>query len=750
MLIVLPEVQLQNLFSGRMGNSGFNLKKDQMTNFIKPAIIILTLSLCVNPLFSQIQTSIKDHITNQFIKYTGSVQREEIYVHTDRDYYIAGEDMWFNVYLVYRQGNMPASEDKLAYVELLNQYNRPVVRKTILLDNGFGPGQLILPDSLSSGTYTLRSYSRRMKNFLPENCFMKEIKIYNVLSKKPFVEKVYPEEKSVKKERNSDLILQVNNSKPDSVEIMLTANNSYLSENNNSYYLFIQTNGLINHMSSEKADNGSSKLSVSKGILPPGINHITIFDMRGTPVCERFIYTQAKENSSLNVNCSPALKAREKFTLTVDPGVKFAGQPTLSNISISVTPFTARISFPDLSDYLIFGSEFGQKPFKSMRGRKLDSIPLSEIDSILLEVKSNWIDWNNILSGEPDPIKYKPETVQHYLSGKLLKSNSHAPDSGAYIFMSTPGKVPVFQYARTDSEGSFTFSINIDDIVKDLVIQPAVADNNNRIRIESPFSDIYLTSEIFIDTVNNAIPGYVSKAGINYQVNKIYGSSFSGPSIVKPVPQEIPQRFYGKPDLEIKLKDYIKLPVMEEVFFELVKGAYLKKTNEKYELFVMDPVDDKLYGYQPGIMVDGVIVNSPDIIAGLDPDIVERIDLIRDKYYIGEYLFHGIVNVVTIAGDFSSVTLPDYAIRLQYKAVEPVSSFISPDYSRNDIKAGRIPDFRNTLYWNPSMKPDKDGKVVADFWSSDIVSDFEISVQGITSEGELISIRRIISTRHTF
>ena len=128
--------------------------------------------------------------------------------------------MWFNVYLVYRQGNKPALEDKLAYVELLNQYNRPVVRESILLDNGFGPGQFILPDSLSSGTYTLRAYTSRMKNFLPENCFMKEIKIYNVLSKKPFLGKYYPEEKSVKKKGNSDLILRVNNARPDSVEIM--------------------------------------------------------------------------------------------------------------------------------------------------------------------------------------------------------------------------------------------------------------------------------------------------------------------------------------------------------------------------------------------------------------------------------------------------------------------------------------------------------------------------------------------------
>ena len=377
----------------------------------------------------------------------------------------------------------------------------------------------------------------------------------------------------------------------------MKANDRYLSENNNAFYLFIQTNGIINHVSSEEAENGLLRLALSKEILSPGINHITIFDNKGHPLCERFIYTPAEENKSLNVNSSPAMKAREKFTLTLETGVDLTGQPSLSNISISVTPFADRISFPDISDYLIFGSEFGLKPITFIGGRKIDSIPPSEIDSILLEVKSNWIDWNKILSAESYPVKYSPETGQHYLSGKLLKSNSHTPDSGKYILMSAPGKVAVFQYARTDSEGSFTFSIRIDDIVKDLVIQPAVADNSSRIRIESPFSDIFLTSETFIDTVNNAIPGYISTAGINYQVSKIYGSTFSVPSKVRPIPREIPKRFYGKPDLEIIMKDYIRLPVMEEVFFELVKGTSFKKRNEKYELYVMDPDDDKLYEF---------------------------------------------------------------------------------------------------------------------------------------------------------
>ena len=124
------------------------------------------------------------------MNYTESVPREEIYIHSDRDEYISGEDLWFNIYLIDRQSFKPSSDSKIAYFELLNPDNRPIVQKRILLDGGFGPGQIILPDTLSTGTYTIRAYTSWMKNFLPSNCFSKDIHIYNAFSSRAFKEKV--------------------------------------------------------------------------------------------------------------------------------------------------------------------------------------------------------------------------------------------------------------------------------------------------------------------------------------------------------------------------------------------------------------------------------------------------------------------------------------------------------------------------------------------------------------------------------
>jgi hypothetical protein len=63
------------------------------------------------------------------------------------------------------------------------------------------------------------------------------------------------------------------------------------------------------------------------------------------------------------------------------------------------------------------------------------------------------------------------------------------------------------------------------------------------------------------------------------------------------------------------------------------------------------------------------------------------------------------------------------------------------------MKQSRIPDFRNTLYWNPSVKPDVDGKVKIDFWTSDISDEYEVNIQGITPEGKTISLVKIIKVK---
>jgi hypothetical protein len=104
---------------------------------------------------------------------------EKVYVHTDRDYYVAGDDLWFAAYLVNGKSNYPMGTSNNLYVQLIapGEKSKIVAREVIRVDSGFGHGDFHLSDSLVSGTYHLRAYTNWMRNFGDNFIFEKNIYI---------------------------------------------------------------------------------------------------------------------------------------------------------------------------------------------------------------------------------------------------------------------------------------------------------------------------------------------------------------------------------------------------------------------------------------------------------------------------------------------------------------------------------------------------------------------------------------------
>jgi hypothetical protein len=719
----------------------------------KPAILILLPFIILNGLYGQYQ-NVPDSLSKKFLKYCEAVPREEVFIHSDREEYIAGEDLWFNAYVIDRQKCMPSLASRILYFEVLNSDNRPVAQKRINISSGFGPGQIVLPDTLSTGIYTIRAYTNWMKNFLPSNCFIKDVTIYNAINNKTLFVKSDP--LSGKKSwqginndissNSNGLILNINNLRPDTLELLVNSNEDYRSSNENILYLFIQTHGIINRISTEKLLAGTTRIAVPKKLLTHGINQITLFDQKGQPILERFIYTSQKSAQLLTLRSPDSSFNRYKISLEVEISNEYSRSPDSANLSISVSPETNN-QIMDINDYIIFGSEFGTWPPGEFKNKKLSDLPPEEIDSLLLTVKSNWINWGKILSDNHPVYRYKLENEDSYIYGKLLPVDRQTVGSGDFLVMSSPSKEAVFQYSGTDSDGNFSFSIPIGEGLNDLIIQPDKVNKNQTINLESSFSDQYSQSGLKVNWSSKPVPEYISKWSLNYQVSKIFGSSFTGSVLSPHLKQIVQTRFYGSPDVELVLDDYIKLPVMQEVFFELLPGVLLRNKKSTYSISMINPISNYEPDLLPTLLIDGVIIKDATIIANLDPETVEKIDIIKNKYYVGNYVFDGIVNVITKRGDFSSVTLPGYAIRKTYRPFDAVGEFASPEYSSDEKKSGHNPDFRNTLYWNPSVIPDKSGKARIEFWTSDNSGNYRVNIQGITSDGKPISFRKILRVK---
>ena len=69
-----------------------------------------------------------------------------------------------------------------------------------------------------------------------------------------------------------------------------------------------------------------------------------------------------------------------------------------------------------------------------------------------------------------------------------------------------------------------------------------------------------------------------------------------------------------------------------------------------------------------------------------------------------------------------------------YQGFEPVEVFQTEDYEQMPP----MNDFRRTLYWNPNLWTDENGKAHVEFWNNSTCTDMIISAEGITDDGKFV------------
>jgi hypothetical protein len=128
------------------------------------------------------QREILDSLVTGFKAYRGNAYQEKLYVHLHRTSLLTGEMLWFKVYGVDGAFHKSSDLSKVAYIEIIDKNNRPVLQSKIQLTRTGGNGSVYLPATILTGNYTFRAYTNWMKNFDPEFYFHTQVTIIN-----PFV-----------------------------------------------------------------------------------------------------------------------------------------------------------------------------------------------------------------------------------------------------------------------------------------------------------------------------------------------------------------------------------------------------------------------------------------------------------------------------------------------------------------------------------------------------------------------------------
>ena len=73
------------------------------------------------------------------------------------------------------------------------------------------------------------------------------------------------------------------------------------------------------------------------------------------------------------------------------------------------------------------------------------------------------------------------------------------------------------------------------------------------------------------------------------------------------------------------------------------------------------------------------------------------------------------------------------------------AEFYAPAYATEKARRSMVPDYRTTLYWNPSVEFDETGRANVEFYTSDAPADYDITIEGITQTGKIVCRRSTVT-----
>lgn len=309
---------------------------------------------------------------------------------------------------------------------------------------------------------------------------------------------------------------------------------------------------------------------------------------------------------------------------------------------------------------------------------------------------------------------------------------------GRFAFISAPGEKSDVYSAPISSDGEIDFFTNNIYGDKDLVceIEGLSDDLQGHLEIVSPF-----VSPKSPDIPALTISDCLRKPLLDRSIGSQLESSFASDTLYDYLPYR-ENLLFGDRVVNYHLDDYTRFPLMEEVITEFIPELRARMTDGRRDIRVRLEDSYKVLNFAVGsslMMLDGVPVFDHDRIYHYDPLLVEDINIYPLTHYIGERCYNGIVNFVTYGRNLPSMNFDENVRIVNFRGVSYPTAYTCRDISSNS----NYPDYRSTLYWHPIVSVDASGSVEFDCFTPDYSGTFEISVEGLTSDGRPVSVTKI-------
>jgi len=145
-------------------------------------LLLLFLTFCTFSFAQDKQQQLLDSFSGKFISAIRTNQKQQVYLVTDKSVFTNGESIWFKAFLLNAATQKISTKSRFLFVDLVNEKDN--VMQVMILDalNRQLNSRIILPDSIATGHYWLRAYTRQMAETDINSICVKPIYIVNKTS----------------------------------------------------------------------------------------------------------------------------------------------------------------------------------------------------------------------------------------------------------------------------------------------------------------------------------------------------------------------------------------------------------------------------------------------------------------------------------------------------------------------------------------------------------------------------------------
>ena len=192
-----------------------------------------------------------------------------------------------------------------------------------------------------------------------------------------------------------------------------------------------------------------------------------------------------------------------------------------------------------------------------------------------------------------------------------------------------------------------------------------------------------------------------------------------------------------RPAKTYNLDEYTRFETIGETITEFITKLRVARVRGNRVINVFFE-ETKQFSSRTLVLLDGIPVYNHEDILKYNPMYIKTVDIYDGRYMFSNENYECIVSFITREGDLPFFQLGKESQLLDYECPQLPLPLEIPDYSSNDMRNSRKPDFRHTLYWNPLVEFTKGQPVNLSFYTSDLCGDFKVKVEGITTDGKII------------